>query len=75
MDHPMDPVHGPPHGPSLAERVFRRMHVETMEEGEITHCFLNFGYVPLLIYSNIFEVDIFYFLLCQYGCQRLFTLC
>ena len=35
---PVDPVHGPP----LAERVFRRRHVETMEEGEITHCFLDF---------------------------------
>ena len=34
----VDPIHGPP----LAEHVFRRMHVETMEEGEITHCFLNF---------------------------------
>ena len=38
----VDPVHGPPHGPPLAEHVFRQMHVETMEEGEITHCFLNF---------------------------------
>ena len=44
----VDPVHGPPHGTPLAERVFHRMHMETMPNPPNSHTRTAIGE-----YSNI----------------------